>query len=431
MKLALNFRRVDPSQGGAETYIADLCRRLIQQGHSVDLYAESWVESVLPEAVRCIRVSAPGRSRTARIRGFAEASAAVLGPRNDAYDCTVGFINTWAHDVIIPQGGVHAASREHNARRFRLGWQRWVYRKSKELHPRAGLYHELEAKQYDPHTGARLVVAVSRFVQGHLERFHRVPADRVRVIPNAIDASRLAVPNPAAVRRAFRSEHGLRESDVVALFAGHNFRLKGLGPLLESLHERARLDPASRPIHLLVCGGGRLAPFARMVQRLGLEKTVHLIGFADDVRAPFHAADFFVSPTYYDPCSLVVFEALACGLPVITTACNGAGEVMSEGREGFVIPEPDDHDALIAALDRLAIDADRVRMSQQATVLGQLQSFDRHVSRLLSVFAEIADAKQAARGAGPGPHRKHGSGTVTVTQPGREASDAGDRAGRR
>lgn len=426
MKLALNFRRVAPSQGGAETYVADLCRRLVQLGHSVDLYAESWANGVLPEAVRCIHVPAPGRSRTAQIRGFAEASASVLGPRNDDYDCTVGFINTWAHDVIIPQGGVHDASRVHNARRFRAAWQRWLYRKSKEFQPRAGLYRELEARQYDPRTGAKLVVAVSRFVQGHLAKFHDVPASRVRVIPNAIDADRLAVPDPAAVRKAFRDQHGLRESDLIALFVGHNFRLKGLGPLLEALHDRARTNPASRPIHLLVCGGGKLAPFARMVRRLGLDRTVHLIGFAPDVRAPFHAADFFVSPTYYDPCSLVVFEALACGLPVITTACNGAGEVMSEGREGFVIPAPDDLPALVTALDRLAIDADRAAMSRAAAVLGRAQSFDHHVSRLLDVLAEVA-ASKAARGTAPGPHRNRENHNLS----GREAHDAGDRSGGR
>jgi UDP-glucose:(heptosyl)LPS alpha-1,3-glucosyltransferase len=426
MRIALNFRRVDPGQGGAETYVADLARRLTARGHAVDLYAESWAEGVLPGDVRCIRVPAHGRTRTSRIRNFAEASAAALGARGDEYDCTVGFINTYAHDVIIPQGGVHAASREHNARRFPAGWQRWLYRTAKAWQPRAGLYRELERKQYDPATGARLVVAVSRFVQRHLERHHGVPPGRVRVIPNAIDAGRLAVPDPAAVRRDFRAAHGLKESDLVALFVGHNFRLKGLGPLLEALHERSRANPASRPIHLLVCGGGRIAPFARMVRRLGLQATVHLIGFAPDVRAPFHASDFFVSPTYYDPCSLVVFEALACGLPVITTACNGAGEVMTEGREGFVIPEPDDRPALIAALDRVAIDADRGAMAVAAAALGRAQSFDRHVGRLLDVFAEVAAARRAGRGSPGGPHGSRQRNTQAA-----EARDAGDRAGGR
>ena len=132
----------------------------------------------------------------------------------------------------------------------------------------------------------------------------------------------------------------------------------------------------------------------RLVQRLGLEATIRLIGFAPSVKDYFHAADFFVLPSYYDPCSLVVFEALACGLPVITTAQNGAGEVMTEGREGFVIPRPDDRESMIAAIDRMADDATRTAMSRAAVELGRKQSFDRHVDRLLALCQEVAAEKR-------------------------------------
>jgi UDP-glucose:(heptosyl)LPS alpha-1,3-glucosyltransferase len=388
LDLAVNFRRVDPSKGGAETYVADLCRALIAGGHRVDLYAEEWAEGVLPAGVGCVRVPSSGRTTSARIRSFAEHSEAAL--RGRSYDCTVGFINTWATDVLVPQGGVHGASLEANARRFPEGWRRRLYLAAKRANPKAGLYREIEARQYDPQRGARLVVAVSRMVRGHLERFHGVPADRVRVIPNAIDAGRLAVADPEETRRRCRRENGLSDDDLVALFVGHNFRLKGLGPLLKALRLRLDRDPSARPVHLLVCGGGRLAPFAREVRRLRLERSVRLIGFAPDVRAVFHASDFFVLPSYYDPCSLVVFEALACGLPVITTECNGAGEVIAPGREGFIVPAPDDLTALADAMDRMTDDAARRAMSRAAVGLGREQSFERHVARLVGVFQEIA-----------------------------------------
>ena len=190
---------------------------------------------------------------------------------------------------------------------------------------------------------------------------------------------------------------------MVALFAGHNFRLKGLPDLLEALALRRRRDPSGRPIHLVVCGGGRLAPIRRLAGRLGLAGTVHLLGFTPDIRACFHASDLFVLPTYYDPCSLVVFEALACGLPVITTRCNGAGELISQGEEGFVIPAPDAHVELADALDQLADDERRRAMSARAARLGRAQSFERHVGRLIELFEEVAERKrrvsrQAARG---------------------------------
>ena len=395
MRLAVNFRRVDPSRGGAETYVADLCRRLVQAGHRVDLYAHRWDERALHPAVRPVRVAATGWTRGQRLWSFAVNSEAAL--RRASYDCTIGFINTWHHDVLIPQGGVRAASLEANARRYPQGWRRALYLAAKWADPKAPLYRAIERRQYDPARGAR-VVAVSAMVRGHLERFHGVAPERVRVIPNAIDAERLRVDDPGAIRRAFRARQGLAEDDLVALFVGHNFRLKGLPRLLEALALRLRRAPTARPIHLLVCGGGRLGPVRAQVARLGLAEAVRLIGFAPDVRPCYYASDFFVLPTYYDPCALVVFEALACGLPVITTACNGAGELITEGREGFVLAAPDAVAHLADLLDRMADDDARRAMSRHAARLGRARSFDDHVGRLIELCEEVAEEKRGRRG---------------------------------
>ena len=266
-----------------------------------------------------------------RTWNFARHSERALREAGDRYDCTVGFINTWHHDVIIPQGGVHEASLASNAMRFPAGWRRSAYVFGKKANPKAWVYRAIERRQYDPARSAR-VVSVSGMVRGHIQKYHGVPLERIHVIPNAIDANRLAVDDAGSARREFRLKVGLRPDDLVALFVGHNYWLKGLGPLLKAMADRRRRDPACRPIHLLACGGGKPAPFRSMIRDLGLDDVVHLLGFLPDIRPAFHASDFFVLPTYYDPCSLVVFEALACGLPVITTACNGAGEVMTEGR---------------------------------------------------------------------------------------------------
>jgi UDP-glucose:(heptosyl)LPS alpha-1,3-glucosyltransferase len=396
MRLALNFPRIDPSKGGAETYVVDLCHRLVALGHEVDLFANCWKADALPTAVRPIFVDAKGWTRTQRIWNFAVNSEAALTAAAGRYDCTIGLINTWHHDVIIPQGGVHAASLEANSKRFPAGWRRQAYVLGKKLNPKAWTYQAIEARQYDPARGAT-VVAVSKMVRGHLERHHGVPRDRIHVVPNAIDAKRLAMDDPLAARLEFRHKLGLKPDDLVALFVGHNYALKGLKPLLLALHERLRREPKSRPIHLLACGGGRPSRFRKLIDQLGLAESVHLLGFQPDIRPCFHASDFFALPTYYDPCSLVVFEALACGLPVITTACNGAGELIAEGREGYVIPNPDAVQSLADALDRMTDDDARTIMSENARKLGVDQSFDQHVRRLIEVFERVSEAR-------PRPH---------------------------
>ncbi|MDX2038488.1 MAG: glycosyltransferase family 4 protein [Isosphaeraceae bacterium] len=396
MRLALNYQRVDPTKGGAETYVVDLCRKLIERGHEVVLHAAEWNREALPPGLQTVRVPVEGWTRPGKIRSFAENSA--RGLASGDHDCSIGFINTWGTDVLIPQGGVHEGSLEANAQRFAPGLARTAYLIGKRLNPKRGLYREIERRQYDPRARTR-IVAVSNMVREHLERFHGVDPARVSVIPNAIDAGRLEVDDPAGARAEFRARMGLGPHDLVALFVGHNYRLKGLEPLLRSLASRKSRDPGARALSLVACGGGDVGPFRRLVRSLGLEETVRLAGFQADIRPAFHAADFFVLPTYYDPCSLVVFEALACGLPVVTTRCNGAGDVITEGTEGFVVDRPDAIDSLIIAYAALADDGRRRTMSEAARELGLRQSFDVHVDRLLQVCAE------AARDRGSRAHR--------------------------
>jgi UDP-glucose:(heptosyl)LPS alpha-1,3-glucosyltransferase len=396
MRLALNYQRIDPARGGAETYVVDLCHRLVRAGHQVDLYAESWREGVLPDRVRCIAVPSTGRTRLERIWSFGRNSETAL--RQVAYDCTIGLINTWYHDVIIPQGGVHAGSLEASAKRFPAGWRRAVYVLGKKAQPKHWVYQAIEQKQYDPAQGA-IVVAVSQMVKDHVNRHHHVARSRIRVIPNAIDPERLIVQQPGAVRCRVRNELGIGPKDLVGLFVGHNFRLKGLQPLLLALAERRARNPGGRPIRLLVCGNGAIGPFRRLAARLGLGESVRFAGFYPDIRGAYRASDFFVQPTFYDPCSLVVFEALACGLPVITTSCNGASELMTDGREGSILTAPDALGELVVALDHMADDEIRHSMGVHALALGRAQSLDTHVARLVKVFEEVATTK-----ARRGPH---------------------------
>jgi UDP-glucose:(heptosyl)LPS alpha-1,3-glucosyltransferase len=413
MRLALNFPRIDPTRGGAETYIVDLCRSLARAGHQVDLYAETWREGVLPPEVRCIAVAAAGRSRRKQIWNFARNSEAAL--KQADYDCTVGFINTYAHDVIIPQGGVHGGSLQANSMRFKSPLFRRLYILGKMLNPKYSTYRAIERRQYAPERQPR-VVAVSNMVRRQIQQFHHVPRALIHVVPNSIDLERIKISQPGAVRCAFRNRLGLEPSDLVGLFVGHNFALKGLKPLLRALGARNRAG--SRPIHLLVCGGGHVGPYRRLARALRIADTVHFLGFHPDIRECYASSDFFVLPTYYDPCSLVVLEALASGLPVITTVQNGAGELITDGRQGYVLTAPDAHGELIAALDHMTEDSRRKAMSAEAARLGGEQTFDRHVAALIKIFQEVAVSRNSH-----GSHGRHGG-----SKPHSAHSQAGRRA---
>jgi UDP-glucose:(heptosyl)LPS alpha-1,3-glucosyltransferase len=124
------------------------------------------------------------------------------------------------------------------------------------------------------------------------------------------------------------------------------------------------------------------------MSRLRLEGRVIRQEFASDPRPYYAAADAFVLPTKFDPFSNATAEALACGLPVITTAVNGVSELVTQGREGFVESDANDIGALGRALERM-LDADRARMGEAARALAETLSWERHVDAMEAIYAEV------------------------------------------
>ena len=124
-----------------------------------------------------------------------------------------------------------------------------------------------------------------------------------------------------------------------------NYRLKGLAPLLEAF--ALVTQPSAR---LVVVGHPKFGRYERQARRLGVANRVSFLGHRTDPKNCYFAADFLVHPTFYDPCSLVALEALACGLPVITTRYNGASELLSPPSDGLVINDPHDAASLASAM---------------------------------------------------------------------------------
>jgi UDP-glucose:(heptosyl)LPS alpha-1,3-glucosyltransferase len=178
----------------------------------------------------------------------------------------------------------------------------------------------------------------------------------------------------------------------VLLFVAHNFKLKGLAELIAALGELPRGDWL-----LLVAGKGEAGLYRRMADRRGLRGRIEFLGPVEDLRALYHAADVLAHPTWYDPCSRVVLEALVCGLPVVTTRFNGAAEVIEEGRQGVVISSPRDSAALAGALERCLQPEVRARCGEAVAVMRERLSMARHARELKALYDEIVAEKAAGQ----------------------------------
>ena len=389
MNIALCYESVLPSRGGCETYISDLARRLAADGHEVHLYACRWEEAALPASLVYHRLEVPPGPRFLRPWRFGRACAEAL--RAARHDVSVGFDKTWGQDVLYPQGGLHAASAEHNLLKHRGAAARLAARALKALDPATWSFARLEREQYLG--GCRpLVIAISDMTKRHFEKYLGYRPDDVRVLRAAIDAGRFPEHDRPRVRAEARDRWGLRPGETVALFAAMNYRLKGLEPLLRAV----ALLPASTPFRLLVIGNPGTGSYERLARRLGVAGRVCFAGHCGEMRAAYFASDFLVHPTFYDPCSLVVLEALACGLPVVTSRHNGASELLSPPREGYVVADPHDASRLAWAVAQLLDPARRAACAQAARRAASAWTFEHHYRELLRLFAEAAARKRAA-----------------------------------
>ncbi len=387
MNIAFCYENVLPARGGCETYIADLARRLVADGHELHLYACRWDTDALPAGIRFHPLAVPRGPRFLRPWWFGRACLRAL----DEHDVTVGFDKTWGQDVLYPQGGLHAASADHNLLKYSNSWIRCLAWTAKQFDAAHWSYRLLERWQYGG-PQPPLVVVISRMVRDHFQRYYRVSSDDLRLVHVSIDPGRFARPDRLRRRLEWRQRWGVSPEETVGLFVAMNYRLKGLEPLL---HAVRRID-SHRWFRLLVVGSSRTRPYERLARRLGITERVRFLGPRRDVENCYFAADFLVHPTFYDPCSLVVLEALACGLPVITTRYNGAAELMNPPREGFVIDDPHDHEVLARRIQEMLEPARRQACAQAARRSAAQWTFDEHYRQLLEVFAEAAARKRAA-----------------------------------
>jgi UDP-glucose:(heptosyl)LPS alpha-1,3-glucosyltransferase len=372
-RIALMVGRFVPTLGGLESWAHDLATALAARGHPVTVLTTK--TAAYPDGVR-FQIVPMVDGVMPQARAFAAAAAALRG--HLVHDTGIGL----GADLLQPQMGCRTLNLTRETAQL-PGWQRI----RRTLSPRYRRYlaavGRLERIQL---RASRRVVAVSRETASVFRARYGVAEDRIRVIPNGIDISRFDPRRIAALRPAARARLGLDQDALVLLAAAVNFRLKGVHHAIAAL---ARIKVQCPEARLLVAGAGAVAAFTAIARNQGVEDRVRFLGHVDDMPALFAAADIFVHPTAHDACSLATLEAMACGLPVITTRRNGAADGMTSGREGFVLDAPDAV-TLAGSLLRLRDRTDRLAMGEAARRLAEQHDFDLMVDRLTALYAELS-----------------------------------------
>jgi UDP-glucose:(heptosyl)LPS alpha-1,3-glucosyltransferase len=340
MKIAVTFSGCH-RRGGVERVVFECVRHLAAKGHQVDVFAHDYETDTSP-AIQYIRVPMTERPGFLGPWSFYRHCTEMLDPSK--YDA----VST--HGCVSPGGGVqwvhsvHKAWLEHSAK-FRGAWS--AGRIKQRLNPLHPILLHLEAGHFN-NRRYRRVIAMTPTVKADLHRFYGVPDADVEIVPNGFSPTEFNLDRVNELRDAVRKELGYAESDRVIVFVANELERKGFGPLV-----RAMAELKDKNLRLLVVG--RVSPDAHAaeIEKRGLTPFIRFVGPSRDVARYYAAADVFALPTQYEAWGLVIVEAMACGLPVLTSRLAGAAITVSEGVSGLLLEDPANVDEIRTKLDAI------------------------------------------------------------------------------
>jgi len=340
--------------GGTERMTEALVRGLSARGHELHVFAGSVdprFRRVRMAHFHPLGVGGPGGG----LRALRLLLSAALRVRRSNYDVVLHMGRSGPLDVYRAGGGCHRTwyellrQRLSGAKRALLGLS---------LRHRLALWHERRA------LSRGLVVVPSELARQDLVTAYGALGGRAEVIPNGVDLDRF---HPKTRQLHFgeqREALGVGPEELVMLFVGSDAWRKGLDRTLAAF---ARLAPRREELRLLVLGDDRRrAHWEAEAERMGVRSRVAFLARYPAPEKVYAAADLLVLPTRHDPFANVTLEALGCGVPVVTTATNGAATTLGAGPALAVVADADDADALAEACDRLLQPAEMPQLRQAA-----------------------------------------------------------------
>lgn len=317
-RLAIVRQKYRPD-GGAERFISRALDALDATELELNILTRRWSGEPRPDWH--VHICNPAKwGRVSRERGFARAARACW--QREGFDLVQSHERIAGCDLFRAGDGVHQVWLEQRAR-ILPAHQQWLTRLSGYhryvLAAEKAMFHSPELKK---------IICNSAMVQQDIMRCYQVPADKFALIYNAIDST-LFTPATEAQRQQSRAALDIPDSKCALIYVGSGFERKGLKPAIAAI--------AATDRYLIVVGQDKhQQQYQDFANSLGCLQRLRFVGMQKDVIPYYHAADGLLLPTLYDPFPNVILEAMACGLPVITSQTCGGAEFISAGQQGYV-----------------------------------------------------------------------------------------------
>ena len=387
LRIAILLDKFLPSRGG-ERYFGFLAEELTQRGHDVHLFASKIEEDrERPYQVHLVRVLSFPRSL--RMVSYMLFSARMV--RGYGFDVIHGLGQSLAGNVLNPHGGVEKAYLKQEFASMSSRWYHWYRALRRYLSVRHYLELWMQKRLYTEGR-VRRVIAISNMVKRDIISYFKFPEERIAVVFNTVDLDRFHPSVRERYRDAKRKELGIDQHEIVLLFAGNNYRLKGLEPLLHAVAILKKRLP-DVPLRLVVVGRGQIGLYRHKADTLGVADVVLFLGPVKSMEPYYAASDIYVHPTFYDSCSLTVLEALAAGLPAVTTRFNGASDAILSDEGGKIVQDPANAEEIA---DAVAFYFDERRRNRARLVARQwMEQYppSRNIEETLAVYYQVAEER--------------------------------------
>jgi UDP-glucose:(heptosyl)LPS alpha-1,3-glucosyltransferase len=378
MKIALIRKEYTLSWGGAESYVVHLSRQLLEMGHEVHVFANTWD---LPSDPRITFHKVPVLSFYSPLKNLTFALNTKRLLKEENFDIVSGFSQIYPQDIYRMGDGLHLYFLKTLSTHTAL----------KYLNPRHLSILFIEKQIFKPNNYHH-IIANSRMCKRQAIDYYQVPEDKIEVIYNGVDLERFTPRVRETYRLNVRKKLHIGDHETVILFISRNYKRKGLHLLIESL---SLLGRKAHNIKILVAGRGNPKPYQRLASKLGFSNNMIFAGEERILEKYYGASDMLVLPTLYDPFSNVCLEALACGLPVITTTSNGAAEIIEEGKNGYIIEDASDTGEIAKHISLLLSKEAREKMVNYAALSVKKYTTAENARKTLALYKKVFTRKNA------------------------------------
>ena len=379
MKIALVVYQFIKEKGGVESYVFNLSRQLLNHGHEVHIFAHRFGED---QGNRLIFHHVPAITFWSPLKYwiFAVNAPKIIKKTGIKFDIVHGFTQTLFQDIYRVGGGCHWDYMIHTYPLMQSAFGKIVMC----LNPRHFSLLLLERIIFKRRC-YKQITCISEQCKKEILHHYKLPANDVEVVYNGVDTDVFSPQNRLKYRDSIRAKYSILKDEVLLLFVGSGFKRKGLKYLIDVFP----LIDKDKKIKLLVVGRGKVREYQKLAKENGITDKIIFAGVYKNIQEIYPAGDIFVFPSEYDAFGTACLEAMASGLPVITSKTSGVSEIITQGVDGFIINHPIDAKEIANYINLLLEKEKREHMGSAARQKSEMYSFDANIEKTLHIYQKV------------------------------------------